>query len=48
MEIKEQSGLRAVLENTPLPKVCRVRQIFQRDGIQDVPPSCGKSWTGRT
>lgn len=37
MEIKEQSGLRAVLENTPLPKVCRVRQIFQRDGIQDVP-----------
>lgn len=37
MEIKEQSGLRAVLENTPLPKVCLVRQIFQRDGIPDVP-----------
>lgn len=36
MEIKEQSGLRAVLENTPLPKVCLVRQVFQRDGIPDV------------
>lgn len=37
MEIKEQSGLRAILEQTPLPKMCRVRQIFPRDGILDVP-----------
>ncbi len=35
MEIKEQSGLRAVLEHTPLPKVCMVRQRFRRDGIPD-------------
>ncbi len=37
MEIKEQSGLRAILEQTPLPKMYRVRQIFSRDGIPDVP-----------
>ena len=37
MEIKEQSGLRQVLAGTPLPKMCKVRQIFKRDGIEDVP-----------
>ena len=37
MEIKEQSGLRQVLAGTPIPKMCRVRQIFKRDGIEDVP-----------
>lgn len=37
MEIKEQSGLREVLSGTPIPKMCKVRQIFQSDGIADVP-----------
>lgn len=37
MEIKEQSGLRQVLSGTPIPKMCRVRQIFQKDGIEDIP-----------
>ena len=37
MEIKEQSGLRQVLAGTPLPKMCKVRQIFKRDSIEDVP-----------
>lgn len=38
MEIKDQSQLRKVLENTPIPKMCMVRQHFQRDGITDVGP----------
>lgn len=38
MEIKEQSQLRKVLENTPIPKMCMVRQHFRRDGITDVAP----------
>ena len=37
MEIKEQSGLRQVLTGTPIPKMCRVRQIFKRDEIEDIP-----------
>ena len=37
MEIKEQSGLRQVLAGTPIPKMCRVRQIFKRDEIEDIP-----------
>lgn len=37
MEIKEQSGLRAILSETKLPKMCRVRQKFTQDGISDVP-----------
>ncbi len=37
MEIREQSGLRAILETTPLPRVSRVRQIFPRDEIRDIP-----------
>ena len=36
MEIKEQSGLRAVLENTPIPRMALVRQKFADDGIEDV------------
>lgn len=36
MEIKEQSGLRAVLSDTKLPRMCRIRQKFVRDGIEDV------------
>lgn len=35
MDIQEQSGLRAVLSGTPLPKVCLVRQRFSQDGILD-------------
>lgn len=35
MKIKEQSGLRAVLEGTPIPRMALVRQIFERDGIED-------------
>ncbi len=35
MKIKEQSGLRAVLEGTPIPRMALVRQIFKRDGIVD-------------
>lgn len=35
MDIQEQSGLRAVLSGTPLPRVCLVRQKFSQDGIQD-------------
>ena len=34
MEIKEQSGLRQVLAGTPLPKMCKVRQIFKRDDME--------------
>lgn len=37
IEIKDQSDLRAILAETPIPKMCMVRQIFQRDGISDVP-----------
>ena len=37
MEIKEQSGLRQILAGTAIPKMCTVRQIFRRDGIEDVP-----------
>ena len=37
MEIREQSGLRQVLAGTPIPKMCRVRQIFKRDEIEDIP-----------
>ena len=36
MEIKDQAGLRAVVGDTPIPKMCLVRQIFKRDGIVDV------------
>lgn len=36
MEIKDQAGLRAVVGDTPIPKMCLVRQIFKRDGIADV------------
>ena len=36
MEIREQSGLRAVLENMPIPRMALVRQKFARDGIEDV------------
>lgn len=35
MEIQEQSGLRAVLAGTPLPRVCLVRQRFPKDGLKD-------------
>lgn len=37
MEIKEQSGLREVLKDVPLPNMYLVRQDFPRDGIADVP-----------
>ena len=37
MEIKEQSGLRAVLKDVELPDMYLVRQHFPRDGIADVP-----------
>lgn len=36
MEIKEQSGIREVLKDVPIPRMCRVRQKFVRDGIEDV------------
>ena len=36
MEIKEQSGLRKVLSDTPIPRMFQVRQLFRRDGIRDV------------
>lgn len=36
MEIKEQSGIREVLKDVPIPRMCRVRQKFARDGIEDV------------
>lgn len=36
MEIKEQSGLRRVLADTALPQMCRIRQMFPSDGIEDV------------
>ena len=36
MEIKEQSGLRTILQETPIPRMCRVRQKFARDGLEDV------------
>ena len=36
MEIKEQSGLRSVLQDTPIPRMALVRQVFARDGIDDV------------
>lgn len=35
MNIKEQSGLREVLDRVKLPRICKVRQIFERDGIRD-------------
>ena len=37
MEIKEQSGLRAVLKDVEIPRVCLVRQNFSQDGIADIP-----------
>lgn len=37
MEIKEQSGLRSVLEDVEIPKMFCVRQKFSRDGVEDVP-----------
>ncbi|MEA5144381.1 MAG: lactate racemase domain-containing protein [Oscillibacter sp.] len=37
MEIKEQSALRKVLAGTELPRMCLIRQVFERDGIGDVP-----------
>ncbi len=37
MQIKDQSGLRAVLESVSLPNMCLVRQRFERDSIADVP-----------
>ena len=37
MEIKEQSGLRAVLQDVEIPNFYVVRQNFVRDGIGDVP-----------
>ncbi len=37
MEIKEQSGLRAVLQDVEIPQVYVVRQHFERDGIPDIP-----------
>ena len=36
MEIKEQSGLRAVLQDVEIPQVYVVRQHFERDGIPDI------------
>lgn len=36
MEIKEQSGIREILKDVPIPRMCRVRQKFARDGIADV------------
>ena len=36
MEIKEQSGLRAVLQDVKLPDMYLIRQHFERDGIDDV------------
>ena len=36
MEIKEQSWLRSVLQDTPIPRMALVRQKFVRDGIDDV------------
>lgn len=36
MEIKEQSGLRAVLADVELPRMAMIRQKFPRDGIEDV------------
>ena len=36
MEIKEQSGIRKILKDVPIPRMCRVRQRFARDGIADV------------
>ena len=37
MEIKEQSGLRAVLQDVKLPDMYLIRQHFERDGIPDIP-----------
>lgn len=37
MEIKEQSGLRKVLEDVQIPKMFCVRQKFSRDGIENIP-----------
>ncbi len=37
MEIKEQSGLREILQDVKIPKMFRVRQKFLRDSIEDVP-----------
>lgn len=42
MDIQEQSGLRAVLSGTPLPKVCLVRQNFPRDGLRDPAAALGE------
>ena len=35
MKIKEQSGLREVLDSVKLPRMYMVRQIFEKDGIKD-------------
>ena len=35
MKIKEQSGLREVLDSVKLPRRYMVRQIFEKDGIKD-------------
>lgn len=37
MEIKDQSRLREVLKNTPIPRMCTIRQNFTHDEISDVP-----------
>ena len=36
MEIREQSGIRALLKDVPIPNMCQVRQKFAMDGIPDV------------
>ena len=36
MEIKEQSGLRKVLSDTPIPRMFQVRQLYRREVIRDV------------
>lgn len=36
MNIKEQSGLREILEKVEIPKMYTVRQNFEHDGIEDV------------
>lgn len=36
MEIKDQSGLRAVLADIPVPRMALIRQIFPDDGIKNI------------
>lgn len=48
MEIKEQSGLRAVLKDISIPPMYVVQQNFPQDGIPDVSACLRESWIGRS